>query len=103
VTKYRSAPSIVPDIDPTVYLVLQDFGALGRAYAETDEAAADYETLVEGLIDGQYDNPIRVIAFNTAEGWSRDVSEDIARDVQRRSDERHQALAARRQPCSVHH
>jgi hypothetical protein len=27
-----------------------------------------------------------VIAFNTAEHWSEDVSEDIAREIQRRSD-----------------
>jgi len=25
--------------------------------------------------------PVRVIAFNTAEGWSRDVTEDIAREM----------------------
>jgi len=28
--------------------------------------------------------PIRIIAFNTAEGWSRDVSEDVAHELQRR-------------------
>ena len=36
------------------------------------------ETVIISLLDGQYSNPVRVIAFNTAEGWSRDVSEDIA-------------------------
>src|ERR1700729_321847 len=30
--------------------------------------------------DGPRD-PLRVVAFNTAEGWSRDVSEEIAYDV----------------------
>ena len=25
--------------------------------------------------------PVRVIAFNTAEGWSRDVTEDVAREI----------------------
>ena len=38
------------------------------------------------LISGQYDNPVRVVAFNTAEGWSQDVSEDIAREIMRRVD-----------------
>ena len=33
------------------------------------------------MIAGQYSNPVRVVAFNTEEGWSRDVSEDIARAV----------------------
>jgi hypothetical protein len=27
------------------------------------------------------DCPVRVVAFNTAEGWSRDVTEDIAREM----------------------
>jgi hypothetical protein len=32
-------------------------------------------------LSGQYSHPVRVVAFNTAEGWSRDVTEDIARVV----------------------
>ena len=28
--------------------------------------------------------PVRVIAFNTAEGWSRDVSEEIADELAKR-------------------
>ena len=35
-------------------------------------------------MDGQYKEPVRVIAVNTAEGWSRDVSEDIADEIVRR-------------------
>jgi hypothetical protein len=35
---------------------------------------------------GQYNNPVRVIAFNTTEGWSRDVTEDIAQEIRRRCD-----------------
>jgi hypothetical protein len=80
----RFSPSIVPlpdDVD--VYLVLDDFGhPLGRAWRETDEEDTDRETLLLDLIEGQYSNPVRVISFNTAEGWSRDVSEDIAEDLQ---------------------
>jgi hypothetical protein len=33
------------------------------------------------LLSGQYRHPLRVVAFNTAEGWARDVSADIARKV----------------------
>jgi len=32
-------------------------------------------------LTGQYGNPIRVVAFNTAERWSEDVSEDVAREI----------------------
>jgi hypothetical protein len=75
-------PPLAPDQQPhgvTVYIVLIDFGQLGRAYVETDEAAADEQTVVNNISDGEYSNPVRVVAFNTAEGWSRDVTEDIAR------------------------
>jgi hypothetical protein len=67
--------------DVTVYLVEEDFGQRGRAYLETDAAEADRETIVRNLISGQYEDALRVVAFNTAEGWSRDVSEDIANEV----------------------
>jgi hypothetical protein len=67
--------------DVTVYLVEEDFGRNGRAYLETGAAEADRETIIRNFISGQYENPVRVIAFNTAEGWSRDVSEDIAYEV----------------------
>ena len=52
-----------------------------RTYAETGEDEADENTIIENILNGQYSHPLRVVAFNTAEGWSRDVSEDIARAV----------------------
>ena len=76
-----SGPSIVPSFDVTVYLVLDDFGKLGRAYVETDEEKADRETVVHNLLVGEYRKPVRIVAFNTAEFWSRDVSEDVAWEV----------------------
>jgi hypothetical protein len=80
-------PSIVPrGADETVYLVSDDFGDLGRAWRETDVEATDLETVITDLLDGQYKNPVRVIGFNTAEGWARDVSEDIADEIRHRCD-----------------
>jgi len=75
-----STPPLAPKLtdDVTVYLVLNDFGALGRAYVETDEANASERDVISNIGGGQYSKPIRVVAFNTAEGWSRDVTEDIA-------------------------
>jgi len=67
-----------------VYLVLEDFGRLGRAWRETDEAATSRATLIRNLIDEQYEHPVRIIAFNTAGGWSRDVTVDIADELRRR-------------------
>jgi hypothetical protein len=70
-----------PAFDVTVHIVLNDFGPLGRAYCETGEAEADEATIVENILSGQYSHPLRAVAFNTAEGWARDVTEDIARAV----------------------
>ena len=75
----RSSPSIIPDdADRDIYLVLDDFGKVGRAWRETDERAADRDALIRDLLDGQYRNPVRIAAFNTTEGWSRDVTDEIA-------------------------
>jgi hypothetical protein len=38
------------------------------------------------MLDGQYSNPVRVVSFNTAEGWSRDISADVASELRRRCD-----------------
>jgi hypothetical protein len=62
-------------------LVLADFGKLGRAYVETSETEAGREDIISNLLAGQYDHPIRVVAFNTAQGWSRDVTEEISSEV----------------------
>jgi hypothetical protein len=73
-----STPSVVPaDRDVTVYLVLDDFGSMGTAYRETDEANCNQQSVIDDLLTGQFNNPLRVVAFNTAEGWARDASEDI--------------------------
>ncbi len=36
------------------------------------------------VLDGQYNFPIRIVAFNTTEGWSRDVTVEIAEELRRR-------------------
>ena len=67
-------PSIVPNgDDQTVYLVADDFGKLGRAWVESDYETTDLETVIQDLLSGQFTNPFRVIAFNTAERWSEDA------------------------------
>src|SRR5438876_11538146 len=80
------SPSIVLKADRDTYLVLDDFGGqLGRAWCETNEGDTDRETLIRDLMEGhQYNHPARIVAFNTAEGWSRDVTMDIADELRRR-------------------
>jgi len=80
------SPPIVPGFDADVYLILDDFGQLGRAYREVGEEEADRESVIRHLKNGEYNNPVRIVAFNTAEGWSRDVTEEIVREIRDRAD-----------------
>jgi hypothetical protein len=81
----RSSTSIVPHgADKNVYLVLDDFGWIGCCWRETDKGSTDRETLIRALVEGEFDKPVRIVAFNTAEGWSRDVTADIAGELRRR-------------------
>ncbi|SFQ20312.1 hypothetical protein SAMN05216330_1198 [Bradyrhizobium sp. Ghvi] len=83
----RRSPSIVPHVaaDQDVYLVLEDFGGrLGRAWSETAEEDGNRATVIRHLIEGHYMHPARIVAFNTTQGWSRDVTADIADELRRR-------------------
>jgi hypothetical protein len=62
------------------------FCPIGRAWREADLETTNLETVIQHMLAGEYHDPIRVIAFNTAERWSEDVSEDVARELQRRCD-----------------
>src|SRR3954463_3983067 len=78
----RSSPSIIPGADRDLYFVLNDFGErLGRAWVEMDEEHTDHDTLLRHLMEGQYGNPVRIVACNPSEGWSRDASEEIAHEL----------------------
>jgi hypothetical protein len=37
-------------------------------------------------MSGQFNDPVRVVAFNTLEHWAQDVSKDIALEIQSRCD-----------------
>ena len=81
----RNSPSIVPrDDDRNAYFVLDDLGRLGRVWHEMDPDNTEREIVIRDMLDGQYSNPVRVVSFNTAEGWSRDASDDIADALRRR-------------------
>ena len=85
-SKTNWSPGIVPyGADETVYLVVDSFSD-GTVYRETEIEKADIETIVGDLLSGQYNNPVRIVAFNTLEHWSEDVSSDIAAEIQLRCD-----------------
>jgi hypothetical protein len=53
----RSSPSIVPGTDQDVYLVVVDFGSLGRAWRESNLGDTDLETVVHDLLEGHTITP----------------------------------------------
>ena len=67
--------------DDTIYLVPEDFGSLGQAYRETDPGQADRQTVLSNLLSGEYRRPLRIVAFNTTEGWARDVTAEFANEA----------------------
>jgi hypothetical protein len=59
------SPSIVPeDTNRDVYLVLDHFGVLGRVWRETDETDANRARVIQDLLDGQYEEPVRIVALD---------------------------------------
>ena len=76
------AVSLVPrtdDID--VYVVLDQLRTQGKVWREIDEELADEVHIVEWLINGEFDRPLQIVCFNVAEGWARDVTENIGRKL----------------------
>ena len=81
----RISPSIVPHAtDRDIYLVLEDFGWIGCCWRETDKVSTEREAVIRALVEGEFIKPVRIVAFNTAEGWSRDVTVEIAEELRRR-------------------
>jgi CRISPR/Cas system-associated endonuclease/helicase Cas3 len=69
--------------------VLDQLGQrFGRVWRDADEEDTDLKTVIRQLLEGEYTNPFQVVVFNTAEGWSRDVSDDIADELRQRCADR---------------
>ena len=81
------SPRFVPyGADQTVYLVIDRFRDSATVYRETEVERADLETIIADLMSGQFNDPMRVVAFNTLEHWSEDVTEYVAFEIQARCD-----------------
>jgi hypothetical protein len=77
---------IVPyGADQTLYLVVDGFGG-GASRRELEIERTDLEAAICELMCGQFNDPVRVIAYNTLEHWSEDVSAEVALEIQSRCD-----------------
>ena len=72
--------------DETVYLVVDRYLAGRDIYREAEVERTDLETIIADLMSGQFNEPVRVVAFNTLEHWVKDVSADVSAEIQARCD-----------------
>jgi hypothetical protein len=85
------SPSTVPyGADETVYLIIDRFHH--RPLSQRRRVPRDRDRTNRprnhhsDLLAGQFNDPVRVVAFNTLEHWADDVSADIAAEIQTRCD-----------------
>jgi hypothetical protein len=77
-------PPLVPyGADQTIYLVVEASGP--EAPTRTTERE-DIETIITDLLSGRFSDPIKVVAYNTLEHWSEDLSRDVVQEVLCRCD-----------------
>ena len=81
------SPITVPyGADQTVYVVVDRIHAGGGVLREAELERADLETIIGDLMSGQFNDPVRVVAFNTLEHWTNNVSAAVAAEIQSRCD-----------------
>lgn len=78
------SPIVPYGADQTVFVVTDGCAAPGSVSREVE--CSDLETVVADFLAGKFGDPIRIAAFNTLEHWSRDLSADIAREIEARCD-----------------
>jgi hypothetical protein len=72
-------PSLVPQLaNNDVYLVLDELRTMGRVWRELSEEYANGQTVLKLIANGEFHDPVCVVAFNVAEGRCRDVTKKIA-------------------------
>ena len=91
--RIKTTPPLAPSREGTGYLVWDDFGEFGQACRETQPRQGDLQTGMADLWSGQYERPLSIVAFNTAEAWGRDVITDMAHQVLIRAAELDHELA----------
>jgi hypothetical protein len=80
------SPKSVPyGADETAYLVVDSFRS-GAVCRETEVERTDLETIIGELLSGQFNNPVRIVAFNTLEHWAEEVSAAVASEISVRCD-----------------
>ncbi len=77
-----SSTAVPYGADETLYVVRDRISGTREISIER----TDLETTVHDLIAGCFADPVRVTCFNTLEHWSRDISAEVAAEIQARCD-----------------
>jgi hypothetical protein len=75
-------PTVPYGADQTLFVVID---RLDRA-REIRIERTDLEATIHELVAGCFNDPIRVISFNTLEHWTKDISTEIAGEIRARCD-----------------
>ena len=82
----HSKPILVPyGADQTIYRVVEDAGTQHGA-REAESERTELEDVISDLLDGRFNFPARVIAYNTLEHWAENISGWVAEEIQTRCD-----------------
>jgi hypothetical protein len=77
------SPATVPyGADQTLYIVRDRVSGTREICIER----TDFEATIRDLIAGCFSDPVQVTCFNTLEHWVRDISADVAAEIQSRCD-----------------
>ncbi|AWM02817.1 hypothetical protein [Bradyrhizobium amphicarpaeae] len=76
-------PPVVPyGADKTLFVVIDRLNQATEIRIER----SDLEATIGELVAGCFNDPIKVISFNTLEHWMKDISTDVAGEIKARCD-----------------
>ena len=77
-----SSPVVPYGADQTLFVVIDRLDEATEIRIER----SDLEATIGELVAGCFNDPIKVISFNTLEHWMKDISTDVAGEIRARCD-----------------
>ena len=75
--------AVVPyGADQTIFVVIDRLDEATEIRVER----SDLDSAIGEMVKGCFNDPIKVISFNTLEHWMKDISTDVAGEIQARCD-----------------
>ncbi|WP_431204616.1 hypothetical protein ACQ86E_05935 [Bradyrhizobium betae] len=76
------SPVVPYGADQTLFVVIDRLDKANEIRIER----SDLEATIGELVAGCFNDPIKVISFNTLEHWTKDISQDVAGEIRARCD-----------------